>query len=75
MKCVICKHGETAPGLVTITLERGGTTIVIKGVPADVCENCGEQYVDEQTSARLLSQSEQAIAAGVQVEVRGYAAA
>ncbi|HEX4796147.1 MAG TPA: type II toxin-antitoxin system MqsA family antitoxin [Humisphaera sp.] len=75
MKCVICKHGETAPGLVTITLERGGTTIVIKGVPAEVCENCGEQYVDEQTTSRLLSQSEQAIAAGVQVEVRGYAAA
>ena len=75
MKCVICKHGDTAPGLVTITLERGGTTIVIKGVPAEVCENCGEQYVDEQTTSRLLSQSEQAIAAGVQVEVRGYAAA
>jgi hypothetical protein len=22
MKCVICKHGETKPGLVTVTLER-----------------------------------------------------
>jgi YgiT-type zinc finger domain-containing protein len=40
MKCVICKHGSTKSGRATITLERGGTTVVIKGVPAEVCANC-----------------------------------
>jgi YgiT-type zinc finger domain-containing protein len=47
MKCIICKNGETKPGNATVTLEREGTTLVIKGVPADVCANCGEEYVDE----------------------------
>lgn len=39
MKCVICKHGETRPGKTTVTLERGGATIVVKGVPAWICDN------------------------------------
>ena len=42
MKCVICKYGETEPGTTTITLERDNTTLVIKNVPADVCQYCGE---------------------------------
>lgn len=75
MNCVICQHGQTAPGWVTVTLERGHTTLVFKGVPAQVCENCGEAYVDETVAARLLAAAEAAVAAGVQVEVRAYAAA
>ena len=75
MKCVICEQGETAPGRVTVTLERGATTLVIKGVPAQVCENCGESYVDEEVAARLLATAETAVSAGVQVEVRAFAAA
>lgn len=46
MKCVICKQGETRPGAATLTLSRDGTTLVIKGVPASVCANCVEEYVD-----------------------------
>lgn len=34
MKCVICKHGETQVGTTTVTLERGGLTLVVKAVPA-----------------------------------------
>lgn len=36
MICVICKHGETRPGTATVTLKREDTTLVIKGVPAQV---------------------------------------
>jgi YgiT-type zinc finger domain-containing protein len=72
MKCTICKHGKTAPGRVTVTLERGKSTLVFKSVPADVCDNCGEQYVSEKTTRRLLQQAEDAIGAGVQVEIRGF---
>ncbi len=38
MKCVICRYGETAPGKVTVTLEQDGATVVIKEVPARVCQ-------------------------------------
>ena len=36
MKCVICKVSETRPGRATVTLERDGTTLVIKNVPDNV---------------------------------------
>lgn len=75
MKCVVCKHGETAPSRVTVTLERRGMTLVVKSVPAEVCQNCGEQYIDDQTTASLLRQAEEAAIAGVEVQVRSYAAA
>jgi len=75
MICVICKHAEVHPGQAAITLERGTTTLVIKHVPAMVCPNCGEQYVDEHTTRRLLESAERAAAAGVEVEVKEYAAA
>ncbi len=75
MKCVICKHGETQPARVTVTLERGRTAVVFRTVPAEVCENCGEQYVEDRTARALLEQAEAASAAGVEVEVRSFRAA
>lgn len=75
MTCVICRTGETYPGTATVTLEREGATVVIKGVPARVCGNCGEEYVDEAVTAHLLKTTEEAVRAGVQVDVRTYAAA
>jgi YgiT-type zinc finger domain-containing protein len=75
MTCVICKNGETRRGTATVTLEREGATVVIKGVPARVCKNCGEKYVDEGITARLLKTAEEAVRAGVQVDVRTYEAA
>ena len=75
MKCVICKNGKTQAGKATVTLEREKTTLVVKDVPAEVCENCGEEYVNEKTTARLLKTAEEAVRAGVQVDVRLFEAA
>jgi YgiT-type zinc finger domain-containing protein len=75
MKCVICKQAETEPGTATVTLERDGVTLVFKSVPADVCPNCGEEYVDESTATELLDAVETAAQSGVQVDVREYIAA
>lgn len=72
MKCVICKHGETRTGSATVTLESNGTTLVMKSVPAEICKNCGEEYIDQKISADLLQQTEKAVRSGVDVEVREY---
>ena len=72
MKCVICKNGETKSDRVTVTLEPNGTTLVVKSVPAQVCRNCGEEYVDEKTTVDLLQQAEHAASSGVQVEIRKF---
>ena len=75
MKCVVCKQGETRPGTATVTLTRDQLTLVVKAVPAQVCENCAEEYLDENTTKQLLQTAEEATKAGVQVEVRRYVAA
>jgi YgiT-type zinc finger domain-containing protein len=72
MKCVVCKKGETKPGKTTVTLERDGATLVFKGVPARVCANCGEEYVDEEITGKLLKSAEEAARSGIQVEIRQY---
>ena len=74
MKCSICRQGETYPGLTTVTLTRGDTTIIIKGVPAEICDNCGEYYLDEAVSMNVLTQAERAVAAHAEVEIVRYAA-
>jgi YgiT-type zinc finger domain-containing protein len=74
MDCLICKQGKTQPGATSITLERAKTTVVFKNVPAQVCENCGEAYVDEGTTRHLLQAAEDAARSGVLVDVREYTA-
>ena len=72
MRCVVCRKGETKAGKVTVTLERNGATLVFKGVPARVCANCGEEYVDEEITTALLKSAVEAARSGIQVEIRQY---
>jgi YgiT-type zinc finger domain-containing protein len=74
MKCVLCKHGDTRQGEVTVTLQRGGTTVILKGVPAEVCENCGEYYLSEKITEQILVRAEQAVKSGAEVEILRFAA-
>ena len=74
MYCVICKNGEAKPGNVTVTLQRGESTIVFKDVPADICENCGEYYLSEETTEKLLERAERAVQNGAMIEIQKYAA-
>jgi YgiT-type zinc finger domain-containing protein len=63
------------PGTATLVLERDGLTLLLKHVPAEVCENCGEEYIDEAVAASALASAEQAAADGVSLEIREYKAA
>jgi len=72
MKCLICKQDETRQGETTVTLERDELTLVIKHVPAKVCPNCGEAYVDEAVATELLQTAERMARSGAQVDVRRY---
>jgi YgiT-type zinc finger domain-containing protein len=74
MMCVLCKNGETRPGTVTVTLERGKTVVVVRDVPADVCENCGEYYLDSAVAQEVYQRAEGAVARNAEVEILRYAA-
>ena len=75
MNCPICKNGVTRAGFASVTLERDGVTLVFKCVPAQVCDNCGEEYIDEDITRGLLAQAEHAAANGMQPEVLRYTSA
>ncbi len=69
MICLTCKVGTPEPGLTTVTLERNGAIIVFKDVPARICDNCGEKYFDADITARLLTQAQDAVDKGAELEV------
>lgn len=75
MSCVVCRQGELRRGTSTVTLERDEMVLVFRKMPALVCEVCGEEYVDEETTSALLSAAEEAARSGVQMDVREYVAA
>jgi YgiT-type zinc finger domain-containing protein len=69
MTCPICKNGETKNGFTTVTLERNEKVIVFRNVPANICENCGEYYLNETTSVKLYNQAEVALKNGAVFEL------
>ncbi len=75
MFCVICKHGTTKPGLVTVTLQREDCTVILKSVPAEVCDNCGEYYLSDTVTEIVLECAEKAITNGAEIEILRYVAA
>jgi len=72
MKCMICKHGSTLKGFTTVTFERDNSTIIFKHVPALVCENCGEKYIEDTTTRELLQKADEIQKSGAVVDIREY---
>ena len=74
MKCAICRTGETNEGIANVTLSRGETTILIKDVPAQICDNCGEYYLSGEIGDRVLGLAEIAVQNNVEIEILQFAA-
>ena len=67
--CPICKYGELKSGLVTVTLERNSSIVLIKKVPASVCDNCASYFLDSETTRLVLQKAEKSIQNGAELEV------
>ncbi len=74
MKCTICKTGDVKAGRVTVALERGQTTVLVRDVPAEVCDNCGEYYLNDTVARKIYAQAEDAAGRRAEVEILRYAA-
>ena len=57
-----------------MVLQRGETTVILKQVPADVCENCGEYYLSSEVAAQVLERAESAVRSVAEVEILRLAA-
>lgn len=74
MRCAICRNGVTVAGRTTVVLERDETTLVFKQVPAQICDNCGEEYISSEVNRELLRRGRLEMKRGVVLEMLNYAA-
>ena len=54
--------------------KRSKRLLHIKKVPAQVCENCGEEYLSSQTNNDLLKKAQDAVERRVDFEMLRFAA-
>jgi YgiT-type zinc finger domain-containing protein len=74
MICVICKTGQYKEGITTVVLTEGETAVIIKGVPAMICDQCGEYVLTSDVTRKVLAMAREARDKGTEVEIRRFAA-
>lgn len=74
MTCVLCKSGHYKKGFTTVVLTKEDSAVIIKGVPAMVCDQCGEYILDGKTTKLVLAMAEEAYSKGAEVEIRRFVA-
>lgn len=75
MTCLICKVGTYVPGKVTVKLERGSAIVLVKQVPAEVCDTCANYLLDQKTTKAVLEIANNSFDSGAELEVRTLIAA
>ena len=51
--CMFCKCDTVTPSLTTHVVNYNGTIIVIKNVPCEECEQCGEKFYTDDVAENL----------------------
>jgi YgiT-type zinc finger domain-containing protein len=69
--CPIC-GGTKRPGKTTFTVDLGFGVIVVRDVPALVCQQCEADWIDDRTAARLETLVSEARQRQGLVEVTAY---
>ncbi len=73
MLCVLCK-GEMKSGKVNFPIDEEDNFILIKGVPAEICEQCGEVFLKDDVAAAIEEIAKTAKATNVEFEILRFAA-
>ena len=74
MTCVICKSGHYQDGFTTIVLTKKEAVVIIKQVPALLCDQCGDYILSSEISKQVLAIAERAYSQGSEVEIRRFVA-
>jgi len=51
-KCPLC-GGDKKQGYTTYTVDLGFGVVVVRNIPAKVCSQCGEEWIDAKVATRL----------------------
>lgn len=65
MTCLVCKHNRFTRGTTILPVERGQAILLITDIPARVCENCGEPYLDEETARGVQALADETLSGEV----------
>jgi len=71
--CPLC-GGALCPGATTVTVDYESGVIILRHVPATVCNLCGEAWIDDAVSFQLEDLVQAARRAPRQVEIVDLAA-
>jgi YgiT-type zinc finger domain-containing protein len=64
MICLICRQAEILDGQTSVKFQRGEFRLIVNTVPARICPGCGEAYVEEEVTVRLLKIAQEIYEAG-----------
>ena len=53
MTCVICKNKTMTRRTTVLPIEHLKAVLLITDIPARICSNCGEPYIDEKTAKEV----------------------
>ena len=70
MKCLHCPTGQTASGTKASTLERGNALLIVRHMPAEVCDTSGAAVYDADKTDRLRELLDDAVSLRAEVLVR-----
>ena len=71
-RCPVCHGGHKQPGTTTFTVELGFGVVVVRDVPAQVCDLCGTDWLEDSTAEKLEKIVEQARLKHPVVEVANW---
>ncbi len=69
MNCPICKFGEMKNGHSLVVLTRKNATVIFRNVPAKVCDDCGEYYLDEEIAKKVYTRAQACFSTGQEVAI------
>lgn len=71
-QCLFCKGKSFSKGTTSLSFERDHHVVVLRDIPATICNQCGEAYFDAEVAERVDAQSEKAFAQNLDVGVLVY---
>ena len=73
MNCVICK-GDFIEGLVNHIVDINNHIIIIKNVPALICSQCGDYFIDDKVARVLESLIDSVLESITEISILNYSA-
>lgn len=68
MRCAIC-GGMVEQGTTTVSVDTGEGVVVVRSVPANICRQCGEEWISDSAAESVERVVARAKADRAQIEV------